>query len=115
MQHLRKGRIFGRKTDQRKALMKSLSSSFFVLGKIKTTEAKARELRPFVERMLTRAKNPSLANRRFLARYFVPHVVKKVFEQGAQVSSRTGGYTRIIKMGKRASDAASMAIIEMVK
>ena len=115
MKHLKKARKFGRKTDQRKALMKSLASSFFILGKIKTTEAKAKALRSSIERFLTKAKNPTLAHRRLLYAYFSERVVKKIIEHANAVSTRPGGYTRIIKMGERSSDAARMATMELVK
>lgn len=115
MQHLRKGRIFGRKTDQRRALMKSLASSFFVLGKIKTTEAKAKEIRPKIEKWITRAKFPTLADRRILAATFSNDVVRHIIARSAEYAARPGGYTRIIKLGRRQGDAAPMAIIELVK
>lgn len=114
MRHLKKNRKFGRKTDQRRALMKSLASSFFLLGKIKTTEAKAKELRRFVEKFITRAKKPTLANQRILRRYFSDPVVKKIREYAAAQKGRPGGYTRIIKLNIRPSDTAKIAIIELV-
>jgi len=94
--------------------MRSLASSFFVMGRIKTTEAKAKEVRPFVERCITRAKNPTVFNRRQLASFFARDVVKKIFEHGANYSARKGGYTRIIKVGPRMSDGARMAFLELV-
>lgn len=114
MRHLKKGRKFGRKTDQRAALKKSLASSFFMLGRITTTEAKAKEMRPIVERYLTRAKNPSLANRRLLAAIFSDAVIKKIFAQAADLMARPGGYTRIIRLGQRKTDGAKMAILELL-
>ena len=95
--------------------MKSLASSFFVLGRIKTTEAKAKELRPFAEKFITRAKDKTPANGRLLRKLFSPAVVKKIMELGHTFSGRAGGYTRIIKSGVRRSDGARMAIIELVK
>lgn len=115
MRHKRKGRKFGRKRDQRRALMKSLASSFFMLGRIKTTEAKAKELRPYVEKFLTRAKNPTLATHRYLAGFFSERVVKKIIESAPVYSAKAGGYTRIVKLGVRKSDGARMAIVEFVK
>ena len=115
MRHLKKGRKFGRETDQRRALMKSLASSFFMLGRIITTEAKAKELRPYAEKMITRAKSPSLANRRLLSAVLSEKVTKKLVERAKEYSGRPGGYTRIIKMGPRKSDSAKMAILELVK
>ena len=113
MRHLKKGRKFGRERDQRRALMKSLASSFFMLGRIKTSEAKAKELRSLAEKFLTRAKNHTPADIRFLQRFFAPLVVKKILEQASGLD-RKGGYTRVIKAGPRQSDGAKMAIIEFV-
>lgn len=114
MQHLKKHRKFGRKRDQYRALMKSLASSFFIIGKIKTTEAKAKELRPYVEKFITKAKTSNLTTRRQLAEYFNDHVSKKVAEYGKQYDKRPGGYTRITKLGARKRDGARMAILELV-
>ena len=94
--------------------MKGMASSFFMLGRIKTTEAKAKELRPYVEKILTRAKNPTIANRRFFRRFFSEKTVTSVLER-AKSLDRKGGYTRIVKLGPRTGDAAKMAIIELVK
>lgn len=115
MRHLKKGRKFGREKDQRRALMKSLVSSFLMLGRIVTTEAKAKELRPFAEKLITRAKNPSLANRRLLNSVLSEKVTKKLVDRAKDYSGRAGGYTRVIKLGPRKSDSAKMAILELVK
>ncbi len=115
MKHRGKGRIFGRKAGQRRALMKSLASSFFVLGKITTTQAKAKEVRPRIEKWITRAKNPTLASRRILAATFSPTTVKTIIDRAAGYTERRGGYTRIIKLVPRHSDNAEMAMIELVK
>ena len=114
MQHSRK-RKFGRVANQRRALAKSMASSFFMRGRITTTEAKAKELRPYVEKFVTRAKLPSVANRRFFARFFSPGVVAHIIANAEHMKKRTGGYTRIIKTGVRKSDSARMAILEFVK
>ena len=115
MKHQGKGRIFGRKAAQRRALMKSLATPFFVLGKIKTTQAKAKEMRPYVEKIITRAKNPTLANRRILLAIFSSETVKRIVDRAAVQSARPGGYTRITKLARRPGDAAEMAMIELVK
>ena len=115
MKHQGKGRIFGRKAGQRRALMKSLASSFFSLGKIRTTEAKAKEVRPQIEKWITRAKNPTLGNRRVLRATFSNKVVKEIIGYGAIYKERPGGYTRITKLAPRPGDGANMAIIELVK
>lgn len=95
--------------------MKSLASSFFMMGKIKTTQAKAKEVRPRIEKFITKAKNPTLANRRILAATFSNDVVKIIIDRAAAFSERQGGYTRITKLVRRPGDAAQMAIIELVK
>ncbi len=111
-----KGNIFSRPKNQRVALWKSLATSLFTHEKIQTTEAKAKELRGVAERMVTRAKNNSLANRRILAQTLSPKVLKKLVDEIApKYKERQGGYTRIIKMGPRKSDGARMAIIELIK
>lgn len=115
MKHLKKGRKFHRKKDQRKALIKNLASALVVEEKIRTTEAKAKEVRIFIEKKITKAKKDTVANRRFLGRYFAPAIVKKMMgELGPRYQSRNGGYTRIIKVGYRSGDAAPMAKIELV-
>ena len=115
MRHRRKGRKFSRTANPRRAMIKSIASSFFLLGKIITTEAKAKELRPFVEKALTRAKNPTISNLRLLNRLFANNVIRHVVEQASVIKEKNGGYTRIIKLGKRKADAAAMAIIELIK
>jgi len=116
MRKRNKGRKFGREKAQRKALFKSLISALFIKEKIKTTEAKAKEISPLAEKFITSAKNNSVATRRVLARYFSPKVVKKLVNEIApRYQERKGGYTRIIRLGQRKSDGAEMAIIELVK
>jgi len=116
MKKLNKGRKFSRKIGPRKALFRVMVNNFFVHEKITTTEAKAKELRSIAEKMITRAKDANLANRRLLAANLTPTNTKKVIEKIApQYKERQGGYTRIIKLGPRNSDGARMAIIELVK
>lgn len=110
-----KQRKFQRERGQRKALLKSLSRELFLKGKIKTTEAKAKELKRFSEKLLTKAKKGGLAQKRELLRFFSNDVVKKLMvEIAPKYQDRKGGYTRVIKLGPRASDGAKMAIIELV-
>ena len=116
MQKRRKGRKFGREKNQRKALLRGLVASFFLGEKIKTTEAKAKEARILIEKVITRAKKGDLHSRRQLLRYFPPKTVKKIVDGIApKYKERKGGYTRIIKLGPRKLDAAKMAVIELVK
>lgn len=115
MKHLHKGRILGREKAQRLALLKSLACAFFEYAKIQTTVAKAKELRPFVERIITNAKVGTLAKKRLVAERLSPKMVKKVSDIAKTYAERNGGYTRIVKLGRRKSDGAEMAIIELVK
>lgn len=116
MRKRKKGRKLARKRDQRKALFKLLARNLFLKEKIKTTEAKAKEVKPFVEKIITKSKKEDLSSRRFLAKFFPPLVVKKLINEiGPRYKERKGGYIRIIKLGPRKSDGAKMAIIELIK
>ena len=116
MRKLNKGRILSRPKNQRVALLRTLATSLFLHGKIKTTEAKAKELRIVAEKMITRAKDNTITNRRILAKELSAATVKRLFDEIApQFKQRQGGYTRMIKYGPRKSDAANMTIIELVK
>ena len=111
-----KGRILSRPKNQRKALLSSLAINLFLRGKIKTTEAKAKELRVVAEKFITRAKDNKISNKRLLSKRLTPQIVKKVIDEIApQYAARQGGYTRIIKLGARKSDGARMVIIELVE
>jgi large subunit ribosomal protein L17 len=115
MKKRKKKRILGRKTNQRKALIRSLSRELFLREKIKTTEAKAKEFSKFAEKQITRAKKGDLTARRFLAKHFDGPVVKKLIEKIApRYKDRNGGYTRIMKLEPRKKDGAKMVIIELV-
>jgi large subunit ribosomal protein L17 len=104
------------KKGPRVALLKSLARSLILHEKIKTTEAKAKTLRSIVEKMITRGKVATVANRRVLAKETNPDMVKKLVNDIApRYKERNGGYTRITKLGQRNSDGAKMAIIELVK
>ncbi len=116
MRKLKKGRILSRKSGQRKALLKNLAGQLIVKEKIRTTEAKAKELSSFVEKKISRAKKGDIPARRILAQYFTSTIVKKMMEEiGPRYKDRKGGYTRIIKTVPRKSDGAEMAYIELVK
>jgi len=116
MKHGKKIRKFGRKRDQRKALLNSLASSLILKEKITTTEAKAKAVRPFVEKLITKSRVNNLATVRHLAKYLPPKILKKmIVEIGPRYQTRAGGYTRIIKIDPRKTDGAKMAIIELVK
>lgn len=117
MRHHNSKRKLGRVRKVRKALVNSLALNLIVRGKIKTTEPKAKELRPFVERLVTQAKKDSVANRRLIASRLFNRTneVNKLFTKIApNYEKRSGGYTRIIKLGVRKSDGAKLAMIEFV-
>jgi len=116
MKKLKQGRKFSRKRNQRKALLKSLARAIFLSGKMKTTEAKAKEVSSFAEKCITRARKGDLSSRRILLKYFSKDLVKKLMNEiGPKYKNRKGGYTRIIKLCPRKSDGAKMVIIELVK
>ncbi|SHJ88719.1 large subunit ribosomal protein L17 [Anaerobranca californiensis DSM 14826] len=109
-------RKFGRTTNQRKALLRSLTTSLLKEGRIETTEAKAKAIRPIVEKMITLGKRGDLhARRQALAYILEESVVTKLFNEIApKYADRNGGYTRILKTGPRRGDGAPQAIIELV-
>jgi len=117
MKHHNKNRKFGRETGQRHALLRSLTRSLFLHGKITTTQARAKEIRPLVEKLVTRGKNPTLANHRVLISRLGgdARIAKKVETIAAKYEGRAGGYMRIVKIGQRkGGDASPMAVIEFV-
>lgn len=115
MKKLQKGRKLHRERDQRKALLKTLASSLVLEEKIMTTEAKAKELSPFVQKKITRAKKGDMAARRYLSTLFASKVVKKLVDDlGVRYKDRKGGYVRIIRVGQRKSDSSKMALIQLV-
>lgn len=97
-------------------MLKALVSALILHEKIKTTEAKAKEVSRFSEKLISRAKGGNLASKRLLAGFFSPQLAKKMVEEIAlRYKDRQGGYTRIIRLGPRPTDGAKMAIIELVK
>ncbi len=115
MRHHNANKKFGRERNQRIALFKSLAYSLALKGKIKTTEPKAKALRPFIEKLVSLGKKQTLASRRLLISRVGERAAKKIAGDLAQTyKDRAGGYTRITKLGPRASDASPMAIIEFV-
>ena len=116
MRHLKSGRHFNRDHNARKALMRNLCTSLLSSGRITTTEAKAKELRRRVERLITTAKADDVAARRRVAEEISDReVADKLFSNlMPRFRERPGGYTRIIHKGLRLGDAAPMVIIELV-
>ena len=116
MRHRQSGRQLNRNSSHRKAMFRNMASSLVKHGVIKTTVAKAKELRMVVEPLITLAKTDSVANRRLaFARTQDKEVVGLLFnELGVRYQERPGGYTRILKCGFRTGDKAPMAYIELV-
>ena len=118
MRHMKAGRTFNRDTNARKALFIGLAKNLIEKEQIKTTLPKAKDLRSIVEKLITRAKVDTVANRRLTASELGNNsdkAVKKLFSVlGPRYAKRPGGYTRVLKAGFRYGDAASMAIIELV-
>ena len=116
MRKRKQGRKFHRTRNQREALIRGLVEEFFWREKIKTTESKAKTLKRFAEKFLTRAKKDDLASRRYLTRFLSKKITKKLVDEIApRYKERKGGTTRIIKLGPRRNDGAKMVIIELVK
>ena len=116
MRHKKKGRKLGRKVGNRKALLRNLACQLILHKKIKTTDPKAKELRSFIEPLITLAKKDSLHSRRLVIRKLPKkNVVRILFKEIAPLfSTRPGGYTRITKLGQRDNDRAPVSIIEFV-
>lgn len=116
MRHNKIGRKLGRKTAHRKALMSNLASALITHKRIKTTDAKAKELRMYIEPLVTFAKKGDLHSRRqVLKKIRHKSIVRELFDNiGPTFSNRNGGYTRIIKLGFRDNDCAPISLIEFV-
>lgn len=116
MRHHSNKRKFGLEKDQRNALMRSLARNLINENRIRTTLPKAKELRPYVEKLVTKAKAGTLASRRLIiSKIGGEKETKVLFDTIApKYKERNGGYTRIIKLERRALDAAPMAMIEFV-
>ncbi|MBN1301313.1 MAG: 50S ribosomal protein L17 [Melioribacteraceae bacterium] len=116
MRHRVKGRKLGRTASHRSATLRALATSLLKHKKIKTTVAKAKETRSFVEPLITKAKADTLHARRFVSQFIKDkEVLKELFSEIIpKIGDRPGGYTRVVKLGTRVGDAADMAIIELV-
>ena len=117
MRHKKKGRKLGRKIGNRKALLMNLACQLITHKKIKTTDPKAKELRSFIEPLITLAKKNNLHSRRLVIKKIPKkNIVRILFDEIAPVfSERPGGYTRITKLGHRDNDRAPVSIIEFVE
>ena len=111
-----KHRKLGRTSDQRRAMLRAMTTYLLENGQIKTTLTRAKEVAPVCEKMISLAKKNNLAAyRRALAFITKEDVAKKLFDEiGPKYASRNGGYTRIVRIGPRRGDAAEMAIIQLV-
>lgn len=116
MRHQRAGRKLGRDSAHRKALYANLAVALIENGRIKTTEAKAKEVRPIVEKMITLGKRGDLAAHRQAASFLRSKAAAhELFSEVApRFAERPGGYTRVVKLGPRQGDAAPMAYLELV-
>ena len=116
MRHHVRNRKFGRKTDERRAFIRSLALALIEKGKIRTTEARAKEVRPFIEKLITRGREGTLESRRIVMSRLggEPGVKKLCDEIAPKYKDRDGGYTRITKLPVRPGDASKMAVIEFV-
>jgi large subunit ribosomal protein L17 len=116
MRHRKKGRKLGRKKEPREMMLRNLASSIIIYEKVKTTEAKAKEVRSLVEKTITLAKKQDLNSRRKIIEILPQKLaVKKAMDVlGNRYKERKGGYTRIVRLGPREGDGASIVQIELV-
>ncbi len=116
MRHQKKGRKLGRDASHRRAMLRNLVSSLIDKGAVRTTDQKAKEARALADRVITFAKRGDLHSRRQALRIIEDKsIVKKLFDEIApKLADRNGGYTRIIKMGTRKGDGASISLLELV-
>lgn len=117
MRHRKKGRELSRTRSHKEAMLRNMATSLFRHERIRTTEAKAKELRPYVEKLITLARSGDLHSRRRVGRQIVDREIQqKLFDQiGPGFEERPGGYTRILKLGARQGDGAELALIELVE
>jgi large subunit ribosomal protein L17 len=117
MRHNKKGKIFGREKAPREAMLRNLAQSVILYEHVNTTLAKAKAVRPLVEKLITTGRAKTLTSRRALSRILtIESAVNKVLEElGPRYATRPGGYTRIIKLGQRQGDGAAVAQLQLVK
>lgn len=116
MRHAVKGRKLKRTSSHKKALLVNLATSLFRFKKIKTTVAKAKEARTFVEKLITKARKNDIPARRYVSNFIKDReVLKELFNEIVpKIGNRPGGYTRVVKLGARRGDGADLAILELV-
>jgi large subunit ribosomal protein L17 len=117
VRHRRKGRQLGRTASHRKAMLSNMATSLFRHERIQTTSAKAKELRPFAERLITLARRGDLHARRQAARSIHDkEALKKLFDTlGPRYADRAGGYMRVLKLGRRQGDGAEIALVQLIE
>ena len=117
MRHRKKGRQLSRTRSHRRATLRNLATSLFRYGRIETTTANAKELRPYAERLITLARRGDVHARRLAAMKIQDReILGKLFDEIApRYMERPGGYTRVLKLGNRKGDAAEMSLIELVR
>ena len=116
MRHRSKGRQLSRTSTHRRAMLNNMATSLFAHGRVVTTEAKAKELRPFAEKLITLARRGDLHAMRLVERKIKDRAVReRLFKEiGPRFAARPGGYTRILKLGHRPGDGADVARIELL-
>jgi large subunit ribosomal protein L17 len=116
MRHRAKGRQLSRTSTHRRAMLNNMATSLFEHGRVVTTEAKAKELRPFAEKLITLARRGDLHARRLVERKIKDReTLSRLFSEiGPRFAARPGGYTRILKLGHRKGDGADVARIELL-
>ena len=115
MRHLKKGRKLGTDASHTKAMLNSLAGALLANNRIKTTETRAKEVRPLVDKTITWAKKGDVHSRRLaIAAIGDKELVAKIFSEAERFEGREGGYTRILKLGPRKGDGAPMVIMELV-
>lgn len=117
MRHNKKGKVLGRKKGPREALLRNLAQSVILYENVNTTLAKAKAVKPLVEKLITVGKKNTLNSRRALSRVLtIESAVNKILQElGPRYASRPGGYTRIIKLGSRQGDGAEVAQLQLIK
>lgn len=117
MRHNKKGKVFGREKGPREAMLRNLAQSVILYENVNTTLAKAKAVRPLVEKLITTGRQKTLITRRALSRVLtIESAVNKILEElGPRYATRPGGYTRIIKLGTRAGDGAEIAQLQLIK
>lgn len=122
MRHLRKRNSLGRAADQQRALLRSLAREAITHGQIQTTLSKAKVLRPYLEKLLTKAKKSAQQTEaglklhyiRLIRRELAADLIGSILEKAEALKERNGGYTRILKLGQRRGDATQMAVLQIL-